>query len=279
MTQTNETQVPPFENRWALFLDVDGTLLDFVVNPDELIANPTLIDLLGELYRLTEGAVALVSGRTIASVDAIFEPLRLPIAGLHGHERRDALGRTHGTPTQSVEERFLSAARQKFNEVVGQHHGSFVEDKGAAIALHYRLAPSAAADVEKLAGEFELQLPESLCVQRGKMVVEIRVCNHSKGSAIEAFMSEPAFKDRRPVFVGDDAIHTRYDGLSPSSSPDATDEYGFQWVNEHRGLSIKVGPDSSSARFRFECVEEVVGWLEDYAHFLRKAESESGHVS
>ncbi|MEE9180522.1 MAG: trehalose-phosphatase [Vicinamibacteria bacterium] len=263
MTQTNETQVPPFENRWALFLDVDGTLLDFVVNPDELIANPTLIDLLGELYRLTEGAVALVSGRTIASVDAIFEPLRLPIAGLHGHERRDALGRTHGTPTQSVEERFLSAARQKFNELVGQHHGSFVEDKGAAIALHYRLAPSAAADVEKLAGEFEMQLPESLCVQRGKMVVEIRVCNHSKGSAIEAFMSEPPFKDRRPVFVGDDA----------------TDEYGFQWVNEHRGLSIKVGPDSSSARFRFECVEEVVGWLEDYAHFLRKAESESGHVS
>ena len=158
-----------------MFLDVDGTLVDFVVNPDELIANPTLIDLLGELYRLTEGAVALVSGRTIASVDAIFEPLRLPIAGLHGHERRDALGRTHGAPTQSLEERFFSVARQKFNELVVQHHGSFVEDKGAAIALHYRLAPSAAADVEKLAGEFEMQLPESLCVQRGKMVVEIRV--------------------------------------------------------------------------------------------------------
>ena len=196
MTQTNETQVPPFENRWALFLDVDGTLLDFVVNPDELIANPMLIDLLGELYRLTEGAVALVSGRTIASVDAIFEPLRLPIAGLHGHERRDALGRTHGTPTQSVEERFLSAARQKFNELVGQHHGSFVEDKGAAIALHYRLAPSAAADVEKLAGEFELQLPESLCVQRGKMVVEIRVCNHSKGRTTKPFL--PYFYTQTP---------------------------------------------------------------------------------
>jgi trehalose 6-phosphate phosphatase len=95
------------------------------------------------------------------------------------------------------------------------------------------------------------------------MVVEIRSCKYSKGSAIEAFMDEPPFEHRTPVFVGDDA----------------TDEYGFRWVNEHDGLSIKVGTGTSSARFRFEDVRQVVGWLEDYLHFLRAREGKAGHAS
>ena len=219
-----------------------------------------LIDTLRDLHRLTNGAVALVSGRTIASVDAMFERLRLPIAGLHGHERRDTLGQTRSA---TVERGPLSVARARFNQFVDKHVGTFVEEKGAAIALHYRRAPSAAADIEKLASELEAQLPEPFCVQRGKMVVEIRSCKHSKGSAIEAFMDEPPFENRTPVFVGDDA----------------TDEYGFRWVNEHDGLSIKVGPGTSSARFRFEDVGQVVGWLEDYLHFLRARKGEAGHAS
>jgi trehalose 6-phosphate phosphatase len=94
------------------------------------------------------------------------------------------------------------------------------------------------------------------------MVLEIRSCEHSKGGAIEAFMNELPFENRIPVFIGDDA----------------TDEYGFRWVNEHGGLSIKVGPGTSSARFRFEDVGQVVGWLEDYVDFLRKREGEIGNV-
>lgn len=252
--------VPAFEKHWALFLDVDGTLVDFVDQPDKLKASPKLIEILRDLDRLTRGAIGLVSGRTIASVDAIFEPLLIPIAGVHGHERRDGLGHTHRA---RVDERALSMARPRFHEVVDRHPGAFVEEKGQAIALHYRRAEAAAADVETLAFELEHQLPAPFCVQRGKMVVEIRSCDHSKGSAIEAFMKEPPFQDRIPVFVGDDA----------------TDEYGFQWVNEHQGMSIKVGPEESSARFRMEGVEQVVRWLEDYTRFLRRTEGGAGHAS
>jgi len=262
LTQTTKSAVPTFENRWALFLDVDGTLVDFVEHPDQLRASRRLIELVRKLHRLTQGAVALVSGRTIASVDAIFEPLRVPLAGLHGHERRDALGHTRQAPVEDVEARPLLLARERFNKLVEQHPGTFVEEKGAAIALHYRRAPGAAEEVETLASALEGELPEPFCVQRGKMVLEIRSCEHSKGAAIEAFMNELPFENRIPVFIGDDA----------------TDEYGFRWVNEHGGLSIKVGPGTSSARFRFEDVGQVVGWLEDYVDFLRKREGEIGNV-
>ena len=255
---TQQKLVPEFRKDWALFLDVDGTLVNFVAHPEQSRAGSKLIDSLRNLHRLTEGALALVSGRTIASVDTIFAPLRLPIAGLHGNERRDTLGRTSRV---SLHQRALSNAEQHLKAFVVDHPGTFVEEKGAGVALHYRPAPSAASEVEKLACEIERELPEPFCLQRGKMVIEIRSCEHSKGSAIEAFMSESSFGSRTPVFVGDDA----------------TDEDGFQWVNEHGGLSIKVGSGKTAARFRFRDVETVVDWLEDYVRFLRGREGRQGH--
>jgi trehalose 6-phosphate phosphatase len=260
LKQTTNVIVPPFDRRWALFLDVDGTLVDFVEHPERVKASPRLIDVVREVFRLSGGSVALVSGRAIASVDAIFEPLRLPIAGLHGQERRDAIGRTRRA---SAEAQLFIDVRERFRPVMARHPGMFIEEKGATIALHYRAAPGAAEDVEKLAEELEAQLPEPFRVQRGKMVVEILSCDRSKGTAIEAFMSEPPFTGRIPVFVGDDT----------------TDEYGFRWVNEHDGISIKVGSGSSLARVRFEGVAQVVSWIEDYAVFLKNAEGAVGHDS
>ena len=241
-----------------MFLDVDGTLVDFVEHPEQSKAARRLICVLTDLLGLARGALALVSGRTIESVDAIFEPLRLPISGLHGHERRDTLGHTSRAPLDAS---VLTSAKARFKDFVADHPATFVEEKGAGIALHYRRAPSEATEVEKLAVEIEGQLPEPFCVQRGKMVIEIRSCQNSKGSAIEAFMNEPSFAGRTPVFLGDDA----------------TDEYGFRWVNEHGGHSIKVGSGSTAARFRLDGVGGVVEWLEDYVRFLHATDGGQTH--
>ena len=249
---------PAFHNGWALFLDVDGTLIDFVGHPEQSLATPRLVGLLRDLHGLTDGALALVSGRAIASVDAIFAPLRLPTAGLHGHERRDALGHTS---RGSLDERVLSSAKSRLEDFVADHPRTFVEDKGAGIALHYRRDPSRASEVEKLACEIEGRLPEPFCVQRGKMVIEVRSRQSSKGTAIEAFMNESSFVGRTPVFLGDDT----------------TDEPGFRWVNEHGGISVKVGSGNSAARFHLDSVGGVLEWLEDYAHFLRAPEGGRTH--
>jgi hypothetical protein len=61
---------------WCLFLDVDGTLLDIAPTPDAVTVDASLLNLLRRLWRACDGAVAFVTGRSIAAVDALFEPLR-----------------------------------------------------------------------------------------------------------------------------------------------------------------------------------------------------------
>jgi len=81
----------------------------------------------------------------------------------------------------------------------------------------------------------------------GKMVVEFQPRHHGKGSAIAAFMEEPPFRGRVPVFLGDDT----------------TDEEGFAEVNRRRGISIRVGPPigGSAAIYELPSVTAALDWL------------------
>ena len=122
----------------CLFLDIDGTLLDFVDSPRLVAADAELVDLLNRAAGATLGALALVSGRSLAQIDALFAPLRLPAAGLHGLERRTASGARQDVP---VLDKLPQAARDYLVKVATRHPGLLLEDKGATVALHYRLAP------------------------------------------------------------------------------------------------------------------------------------------
>lgn len=88
---------------WAYFLDVDGTLIDIAETPDAVQVDTALLDLIERLYRVSGGAVALVSGRSISDLERYLGTLRLPLAGQHGLERRDAAGRLwiHAAPPQA----------------------------------------------------------------------------------------------------------------------------------------------------------------------------------
>jgi trehalose 6-phosphate phosphatase len=242
----------PLGARVALFLDVDGTLLAFVDHPDDVEVRKELIDVLALLYRKLDSALALVSGRSIESLDAIFAPLVLPAAGLHGLERRDARGdEIRVTPAKE-----LAPVRERFSRFVDEHPGSLIEDKNASLALHFRRVPAAAGEARRLEAILERELPDTLQVQPGKMVLEVRPRGETKGSAIAAFMREAPFAGRTPVFLGDDV----------------TDEDGFRFVNESGGVSIKVGPGDSTAAFRLEDAGEVSRWLESWSRRLPEGE-------
>lgn len=243
--------LPRFRSNWALFLDADGTLLDFADAPHEVVARPDLGGTLSGIHASIEGAIALVSGRSLESLDEIFAPLRIPAAGLHGHERRDAQGNLHREP---VEGKALRWVRDKMIGFSDEHPGALVEDKGFAVALHVRQAPHIFTKAEAFIEKIEEDLPASLRVLTGKMVFEVKPSGGSKGTAIAAFMDEPPFAKRIPVFIGDDD----------------TDEDGFRWVNEYGGISVKVGPGQSDARFRLDDVDAVSTWLEKYAAFLAR---------
>lgn len=226
----------------AFFFDFDGTLVELASTPDGVIVPPAVVDSLAQLRRLTRGAVAVVSGRGIESIDAFLGMPDLPIAGLHGAERRDASGDT--VRLGFNDDRLLRMERV-LAELVNEHPGTLLEIKGAALALHYRNAPLAETVVREATQRLVDEHADAYVLQPGKMVFEIKPKNVDKGRALAAFLDEPPFVGRTPVFAGDDL----------------TDEKAFAVVNERGGLSIKVGAGETSARSRVQSVGEFVDWL------------------
>lgn len=90
--------LPECSPDWAFFLDVDGTLLDIAERPSTPRVDPDLRRLLQGLVDVTGGAVALISGRSVADIDRLFGPSTFCVAGQHGAERRDAAGVLHRQP-------------------------------------------------------------------------------------------------------------------------------------------------------------------------------------
>lgn len=209
----------------ALFLDFDGTMVDIAPQPDAVRVPQPLIDSMAWLHEYLGGAVAIISGRTIAQIDAFLHPLRLPVAGVHGAERRGAdgtLSRLAAQPLQKVQAAAAALARE--------HPGLRVEDKGSSLALHYRQAPGL-EDLCLHAMQEAVQASPGLALLRGKMVVEAKPGGVSKGHAIEDFLRESPFAGRTPLFIGDDV----------------TDEAGFSTVQRLGGLGIKVGAGATVA--------------------------------
>jgi trehalose 6-phosphate phosphatase len=227
---------------WCLFLDVDGTLIELTDSPLETCADPGLKTLLGDVAERLGGAVALVSGRSIEYLDALFAPLRLPAAGLHGVERRKASGAVHGASFVDAQ---LDRARTALTALVRAHPGTLLEDKGRTIAVHFRMAPQSEPAVLEAVRASAAQLGNNYHIQGGNMMLEIKPRGFSKASAIKAFMQEPPFSGRKPVFVGDDL----------------TDQDGFKTVEDQGGISIAVG-DRVRGQFHFGNAAAVRSWLE-----------------
>lgn len=227
---------------WAFFLDVDGTLLDIADTPDAVRVDTALLDLIGRLHRASGGAMALVSGRSLSDQEGLLGMPRLPMAGQHGLERRDAAGRLwiHAAPPAAK-----CAIKEALAPVLARHPGLLLEDKGLTLALHYRLAPHLAAYAHRLMTRLLRNTDEELEIQKGKRVVEVKPAGIDKGTAVAEYMAESPFQGRYPVFIGDDL----------------NDEHGFAEVNKLGGTSIKVGKGSSCARFRLSNVAAVRRWL------------------
>ena len=241
MTVPHAGQPPPPRRDWAYFLDVDGTLIDIAETPEAVHVDAALLDLIADLHRAS-GAVALVSGRALAFLDRRLGALRLPAAGQHGLERRDAAGRIHVRSATPAAKR---AIKRALAPVLARHPALLLEDKGLTLALHYRRAPHLAAYAQRLMARLAREAGAGLEVQRGKRVAEVKPAGVDKGAAIAAYLGEAPFKGRRPVFIGDDL----------------NDEHGFAEINRLDGVSIRVGRGETCARYRLPDVAAVRRWL------------------
>ncbi|CDN56825.1 Trehalose-6-phosphate phosphatase [Neorhizobium galegae bv. officinalis bv. officinalis str. HAMBI 1141] len=206
--------------RWALFLDIDGTLIELAETPDAIVVPPDLPENLHRLSMRLGGALALVTGRALPYADQLFTPYKFPIAGLHGSERRDPSGAISRVEIGAAFEDLKAALVREAH----QWPGVLVEDKGAAVAAHYRQAPKQREAVEAAMPRYLDMAGPDFTLQHGKMVMEIRPAQASKGHALQAFLDQPPFKGRKPIAIGDDV----------------TDEAMFRTANQLGGHSIRI---------------------------------------
>ncbi|HWB47363.1 MAG TPA: trehalose-phosphatase [Hyphomicrobiaceae bacterium] len=244
---------------WALFIDIDGTLLDVAATPDAVHVPQRLARTLKAIVRGLGGAVALSTGRRVSDADRLFAPLKLVTSGVHGTEVRT----TEGGEVKLLAPMVASDFVQRINEACLVTPGILVEQKGAGIAVHYRNAPEAAVLIESglerlLAGS------QNYVLRPGRKVVEILPKGYSKGTSLDWVMRLAPFHGRRPIMVGDD------DG----------DEPGIRAAERLGGFGLKVaGEHFSQADSDFDSAADVRAWLGALARRFEPRDTQPLHAT
>jgi trehalose 6-phosphate phosphatase len=235
----------PDLGRTAFLLDIDGTIVDIALTPRDVRVPDSLRHALARLIARTNGAVALVSGRSLEDIDRLFAPMRLTAVGGHGAEFRLIDGSTlEGRDAPPLD----AELRRRLVAIAGDR--VLAEDKGYAVALHYRLAPERENLVrqqvaEVCAGPWSVPLE----ILPGKAVIEIKHAEFTKATGVRELMDHPPFAGRQPIFIGDDT----------------TDESVFAIMPELEGIAISVGRKVVGVPHHFETPQSVRGWLERIA--------------
>jgi trehalose 6-phosphate phosphatase len=227
--------------RIALLLDVDGTLLDLATSPDDVHVPEDLRAVLQKLSRCEDCALALVSGRPIAQLDALFAPLKLAMVGCHGAEMRT---QPHGEIRQRPA--LDNAVRHDLYAMAQRFPGTLLEDKRYSIAIHFRKAPMLETPLADAAKSFVAERP-ALEVLAGKAVIEFKPRGYDKATACAALLEHAPFRGRVPVFLGDDV----------------TDESMFRALPEFSGIGISVGRTMEGAQFMLRSPAAVRLWLRE----------------
>lgn len=226
----------------ALFLDFDGTLVDFAPTPAAVRVGPRLVALLTRMTTRLRGSVALITGRSIGSIDQLLRPLRLPVAGLHGLERRSSDGTLYRANTPA----WIAAARLALRQHVERHPGLMLEDKTLALTVHYRQAPQHERATRVLMTAIAEDLAGAAQLQAGPASLEIRPPGHGKRGAVAQFLGEAPFCGRKPIYVGDDE----------------TDLPAMRLAEDQRGSAMAVG-SRISAPVQFPDPAALLEWLQD----------------
>ncbi len=235
--------IMPDLDRTALLLDIDGTLLELAPTPRDVVVPPKLGATLQALHERLDGALALVSGRSLTDIDVIFAPLQFPAVGGHGAEMRlsvesEAVA-SHAPPMDNdLKRRFIAVAQLS--------SGIIYEDKGYSVALHYRLAPEFERAIYEAVSAIRADLPQApIDILPGKFVCEIKHAGFTKATGVRELMTHAPFAGRNPIFIGDDV----------------TDESVFAIMPSFHGVSFSVSRRTPGVDGFFKAPKDVRAWL------------------
>ncbi len=238
-------------NRAALLLDVDGTLLEIAATPDDVVVPPSLVGTLRQLLERSHGAVALISGRTIETLDRLFRPLAMPAVGQHGAEIR----LSPNGPVRRNGASLGGGLRRRIHRLAAIDGRILIEEKSHSMSVHFRRAPEHEAFLKREVATIvaEEAAPGSAEFMFGKAVIDIKPASFNKGTAVREVMSAPPFAGRRLVFIGDDT----------------TDEAVFAILADLGGIGFSVGRKMQAARGVFASPADVRSWLARVAEAAR----------
>ncbi|OTK23623.1 trehalose-phosphatase [Acinetobacter pittii] len=228
------------DKNYCLFLDIDGTLAPFQINPEHSFIPQTTLDVIKKITKLNIPVIA-VTGRDVDTASKLLHSIEVPIAALHGLDIYFDSGNYIRPDLSSINFKKL---KQDIIKNCDKYPELLIEDKGYSIALHYRKNPNLENNAINIMQQINLNYPH-LKINRGKFVVELIPNQADKGKAIETILNHLNLSTVLPIFIGDDL----------------TDESGFTYINQQSGLSIKVGPGETQAKYRLKDINSVADFL------------------
>ncbi len=242
MPELDQGTVLPDGAQFAIFTDFDGTLVEIAATPDEIVVPPALVVDLNTAAERLDGALMVVTGRSLADIQGHLPGLDVAVVGGHGSEisqRGDLVTLPHASASASA-----AGLAGSLGQFVEEHPELLLERKPSGVALHYRRAPEMES-MARLAMLDALQSTPDLVLLEGKMVFEARPAGFGKGRVVVEAMARPPFSSRLPVFLGDDV----------------TDEDGFLAAQELGGFGVKIGDGETRARLRVANVAAARGLI------------------
>lgn len=250
---------------YYLFLDIDGTLADFTLNPKDSVIPNTTLTLLQKIqsYGIK---IAAVTGRSLIEARQMLSPIKLPIAATHGLEMAfDGIKNSEDISIAHVDNAELNAIRQSIIQSSLPYSDFTIETKPYSVALHYRQNPTL-ADVACTIMSDTIKNYADWTLKHGKYVCEAVPKGANKGTAILSLLKRiQTSDDVCAIFIGDDI----------------TDEAGFMVIqgqnnsmDEHQnlaqGMSIKVGTEPTCAHYYVNNIQEVTVLLDSFLTFCQK---------
>ncbi|MCU4564797.1 trehalose-phosphatase [Acinetobacter sp. WU_MDCI_Abxc222] len=238
-----------FDKNYCLFLDIDGTLAPFQINPEHSFIPNATLETIKKITKLNIPVIA-VTGRDVDTASKLLHPIEVPIAGLHGLDIYFDSGNYIRPDLSSINFKKL---KQDIIKNCEKYPELLIEDKGYSIALHYRKNPNLENNAINIMQQINLNYPH-LKINRGKFVIELIPNQADKGRAIETILNHLNLPSVLPIFIGDDL----------------TDESGFTYINQQSGLSIKVGSGETQANYRLKDINSVSNFLFFFLEKIKK---------
>ena len=255
-----------YQQEYCLFLDIDGTLADFTMNPKDSVI-PDSTSILLQKIQSHGVKIAVVTGRSLAEARQMLSPLTLPIAATHGLGIAfDDSSDNNETNVVSVDTMELAVIKQAIIQSCIPFDDFTVENKPYSVALHFRQNPALADEAYAIMAE-TLKTHNNWSLKSGKYVWEVVPKGVNKGSAILALLKKmQSNKSVFPIFIGDDI----------------TDEAGFVAVQGDsksladdsqliKGMGIKVGCEPTSANYYVHDTHEVTVLLDSFLSFCQQS--------